>query len=89
MTVGDLTVVGKLTFAIDQARNRFLEASREFAEGPADGAMERIAGSNQRLRLQVPENRRQAAFEEYQRARQNLEQYLTTDAKGISSEENS
>jgi hypothetical protein len=86
VTVGDRTAVGRLRFALDRARERFLLASRDFSECAGDGAIA-VGGPDRILRLELPDHRRQTAFEEYQQARRDLKEFLMKDAEGIASEE--
>ncbi len=86
VTLGDRAMVGKLTFALDQARKRFLDASRELSCAAGEVSMG-IHGPDRILRFAPPEDRRRAAYEEYERARRNLDDFLLAESRRAASGE--
>lgn len=79
VTIGDGAMVGKLTFAIDQARKRFLDVSRELGQAAGEVSMG-IHGPDRILRFDPPEDPRRVAYEEYQKARRNLDEFLLAES---------
>ena len=79
-------MVRKLSAALEQARARLVEESREFSKAVRN-VPARSPGRDEILLLEMPENRRRAAFEEYLRARRKLEEYLLAVGESIRAEE--
>jgi hypothetical protein len=81
MRIADRTMLEKLTFDLDQARQRLLDASLEFNEATRKVSVGNgVDGMRER---EAPENRRQLAYEEYRRAQRRLDEFLLADARGL------
>jgi len=80
---GDRAMLRKLTLALHRARKRFLDVSQELGEGAAGVPTKKTAPKG----AVRQDSRKQEAFEEYQKARQKLEQYLSATTEGVESEE--